>query len=76
MKSFDLYRWFLAFVLALTLPAGRSHSQLAPVTDPLSELQAQGATNDDLLKRQDATLKDLTDLTDMAHEVRLFSKRG
>ena len=67
----------LAVSLALLLPATRSQSQLAPVpTDPLAELQALQAANDDLLKRQDATLKDLSDMTDTANEVRIFSRRN
>ena len=68
--------WFLAAVLVMALPLGRSESQLAPVADPLTELQSLQNANDDLLKRQDATLKDLTDMTDTANEVRIFSKRG
>ena len=63
-------------VLAFALPAGRSHSQLAPVSDPVTELQNLQSANEDLLKRQDATLKDLTEMTDVANEVRLFSHRG
>ena len=76
MKLSNFYPLLFVVVLALTLPPRHSHSQLAPATDPLTELQAQEATNDDLLKRQDTSLKDLTDMTDTAHEVRLFSKRG
>lgn len=67
---------FCAVVLAVLLPVGHSQSQLAPVTDPLAEIQALQTANDDLLKRQDATLKDLTDMTATANEVRLFSRRG
>ena len=70
------YPWMLAVALVVALPLGRSESQLAPVADPLTELQAAQTANDDLLKRQDATLKDLTDMTDTANEVRIFSKRG
>ena len=66
-----------AGALALSLPATRSHSQLAPAsTDPVAELQALETANEDLLKRQDATLKDLTEMTDTANEVRIFSRRG
>ncbi len=45
-------------------------------TDPMTELQDLQTANDDLLKRQDATLKDLSDMTDQANEVRIFSRRG
>ena len=48
----------------------------AAPTDPLAAIQALQNANDDLLKRQDATLKDLTDMTDTANEVRIFSRRG
>ena len=67
----------LAVAFALLLPAASSRSQLLPApADPLTELQALQTANDDLLKRQDATLKDLTEMTDQANEVRLFSRRG
>ncbi len=67
----------LAIALACTLPAASSHSQLAPAsTDPQAELQALQTANEDLLKRQDATLKDLTEMTDQANEIRIFSRRG
>ena len=76
MKTSPAFLCLLAAVLVVALPSGRSRSQLAPATDPLAELQAIQTANDDLLKRQDATLKDLTDMTDMANEVRIFSRRG
>ncbi len=66
-----------AGLMALSLPAARSHSQLAPApVDPVTELQALQNANDDLLKRQDTTLKDLTDMTDTANEIRIFSRRN
>ena len=67
----------VAVALAMLLPATRSHSQLAPVpADPLNELQTLQTANEDLLKRQDATLKDLSEMTDAANEVRIFSRRN
>ena len=55
----------LAVLLALSLPATKSQSQLAlPPADPLTALQALQTANDDLLKRQDATLKELTEEQD------------
>ena len=64
-------------VVALSLPATNSRSQLAlPPADPLAAIQALQTTNEDLLKRQEATLKDLTEMTDTANEVRIFSRRG
>ena len=67
----------LAAGLVLALPAGHTQSQLAPAAgDPLTEIQAMQTANDDLLKRQDATLKELTDMTTTANEIRIFSKRG
>ena len=72
--------WFLTFavILAVGLPSSRVRSQLLvpPGTDPLTQLQTMGTANDDLLKRQEATLKELTDMTDTAREVRIFSRRG
>ena len=72
--------WFLtvAVVLAVGLPSSQVRSQLLVPNagDPLTQLQALGTANDDLLKRQEATLKELTDLTDTAREVRIFSRRG
>ena len=64
--------------LTLLLPATNSHSQLAPAAsgDPVTELQSLQNANDDLLKRQDATLKDLTEMTDTANEIRIYSRRG
>ncbi len=65
------------FVLVLSLPATRIQSQLAlPPTDPLATMQALQTANEDLLKRQEATLKELTEMTDTANEVRIFSRRG
>ena len=68
----------LAAAVTTLLPAARSRSQmLAPTsTDPMTELQELQTANEDLLKRQDATLKDLADMTDQANEVRIFSRRG
>ncbi len=76
MKFSPSHASLLAVGLALLLPTSHSQSQLAPVVDPLTELQALQTANDDLLKRQDATLKDLTDMTATANEVRIFSRRG
>ena len=65
------------FVTPLLLPAARCHSQLAPPpSDPLTELQALQTANDELLKRQDATLKDLAEMNATANELRIFSRRG
>ena len=64
-------------VLALLLPSSQGRSQLAlPPADPLVLLQTMQKNNDDLLKRQETTLKDLADLTEAARQVRIFSKRG
>ena len=71
--------WYFvaALVLAVGLPSSNVRSQLlAPATDPLIQIQTLGTANDDLLKRQEATLKELTDMTDTAREVRIYSRRG
>ena len=76
MKPFYPFLLLVA-ALALTLPAASSRSQLAPPpADAVAELQTLQTANDDLLKRQDATLKDLTDMTDTANEIRIFSRRN
>jgi len=67
----------IALLLALLLPSARMHSQSAPLpADPLAALQVLQKANDDLLKRQDDSLKTLTDLTATANEVRIFTRRG
>jgi hypothetical protein len=63
--------------LAVALPSTRVHSQLAPpASDPMADLQSMESANDDLIKRQEATLKDLTDTTENASQLRIFAKRG
>jgi hypothetical protein len=67
----------IAAGLAVALPSTRSHSQLAPPAgDPMTDLQSMETANDDFIKRQEATLKDLADTTDMANQMRIFAKRG
>ena len=64
-------------VLVCTLPSARLNSQAVPLpAEPLAALQTLQTANDDLIKRQEATLKDLSDITDDARELRIFSKRG
>ncbi len=66
-----------ASVFALLLPSAQVHSQLAPPpSDPASVLQALQQANDALLKRQEATLKEVEELTVTAREIRIFTKRG
>jgi hypothetical protein len=63
--------------LGVALPSARVHSQLAPPTgDPLADLQTIETANDDLIKRQEATLKDLSDTTDDANQLRIYARRG
>ena len=76
MKNLQNPFFFAAAALALFLPAPRGRSQQPLPTDPLAAIQALGTANDDLLKRQEATLKDLVEMTDTAREVRIFTKRG
>lgn len=76
MNFSSLRYLLLAFGLALLLPAGFSQSQMMPAGDPIADMQAMQTANDDLLKRQEATLKDLTDMTTTANEIRIFSKRS
>ena len=69
---------YATVLLAMLLPSLRMRSQVvAPLPDdPLSALQVLQKSNDDLLKRQEDTLKALTDATAEANEVRIFSRRG
>ncbi len=77
MNSFSRLSALAAVTLAMMLPAARTHSQLAPLPDdPLAAMQTLQKANDDLLKRQDDTLKSLTEMTNTANEIRLFSRRG
>ena len=76
MKKLQGSLFIAAAAPAMFLPAPRSHSQQPLPTDPLAAIQALSTANEDFLKRQEATLKDLSDMTDTAREVRLFSKRG
>ena len=76
MKSPNFAPFFVAAVLAVFLPASHIESQTVAPADPLAAIQALQTTNDDLIKRQEATLKDLSDMTDTAREVRIFSRRG
>ena len=66
-----------AILFAILLPSARLESQLAPLPDePLAALDVLQKANDDLLKRQDDTLKALTDATSEANEIRIYSRRG
>lgn len=76
MKFLHFSPFVVAAVLALLLPASRIKSQVVAPADPLAAIQALQTANDDLIKRQAATLKDLSDMTDTAREVRIFAKRG
>ena len=76
MKTFQGSLFFAAAALVLFLPAPHGGSQQRLTTDPLAAIQALGTANDDLLKRQEATLKDLSEMTDTAREARIFAKRG
>ena len=77
MKSLSTPLAFAAVLLALLLPSAQIRSQLAPLPDdPLSALQVLQKANDDLLKRQDDTLKALTDATATANEIRIYGHRG
>ena len=67
----------VAALLVCALPARRLNSQAVPFpAEPLSAMQALETANDDLIKRQEASLKDLTDITADAREIRILSKRG
>lgn len=76
MKTFQGSLFFAAASLALLLPSPQGRSQQPLPTDPLAAIQALSTANDDLLKRQEATLKDLVEMTDTAREVRIFARRG
>ena len=76
MKPLHLTLFLVTAALTVFLPASRIESQMVAPVDPLATIQALGTANDDLLKRQEATLKDLSDMTDTAREVRILARRG
>ncbi len=76
MKLLNRSFLFAAAALALLLPAPRGQSQMVAPADPLAAIQALQTANDDLIKRQEATLKDLTEMTETAREVRIYARRG
>ncbi len=77
MKTASYPILLAAALLVCTLPPHRAQSQAQPApVDPLAALQALQTANDDLLKRQEATLKDLTDMTAEAREAKIFARRG
>ena len=62
---------------ALLTPSASVRSQLAPLpNDPGAALQSLQQANADLLKRQEATLKGLEELSTEAREARIFARRG
>ena len=77
-SAFPVSLVVVALAFAALLPSAQPlRSQLvAPPSDPAAVLQALQQANTDLIKRQDATLKEIEELTATAREVRIFSKRG
>lgn len=69
---------FLAAFAAMALPCAQLRSQalLPAPADPVAALQALLKTNEELLKRQEASLAELVELTSTARDARIFSKRG
>ena len=76
MKFFNRSLFLAAVALALLMPAPRTQSQMVAPADPMAAIQALQNANDDLIKRQEATLKDLSEMTDTAREVRILTRRG
>lgn len=68
----------LCAAAVIWLPCATLRSQLAPapVGDALADLQAVQKGNDELLKRQAATVEQLNQLIDAAKQARIMSKRG
>ena len=67
----------LVLAAALFTPSASVRSQLAPLpNDPGAILQSLQQTNADLIRRQEASLKELEDLTTQAREARIFARRG
>ncbi len=58
------------------LPSSRVQSQIAPAVDVFKILEGVAQKNDELLKKQDETLKTLEDILSEARQARIFSKRG
>ena len=76
MKPLNLSLLLVTAAFAVLLPASRIESQMVAPVDPLAAIQALQTANDDLIKRQEATLKDLSDMTDTAREVRILARRS
>ena len=78
MKTIRPISLAAALVLtALCTPSGSVRSQLAPLpNDPGAILQSLQQTNADLIRRQEASLKELEELTTQAREARIFARRG
>lgn len=75
MKSrFSLLALFGAAALSL-LPSGQVQSQV-PGMDIFTALQDLVQKNDQLIKRQEETLKTVEDLMTEAKQARIMSKRG
>lgn len=76
MKSRFSLLALLAGAALLCLPSGEVHSQLAPGMDFFKQLQDLALKNDEIIKRQEETIKTVDDLLQEAKQARIFSKRG
>ncbi|MBV9128179.1 MAG: hypothetical protein JO117_08850 [Verrucomicrobia bacterium] len=77
IRSFVLPLLPLAVGALLLLPSAQVRSQMAlPPSNPAAALQALQTANADLIKRQEATLKELEEATNVAREARIFARRS
>ena len=77
MNTRPIYLAAALVFAALLTPSASVRSQLAPLpNDPGAALQTLQQANTDLIRRQEATLKEIDDLTAQAREARIFARRG
>ena len=77
MNTRSVYLAAALVLAALLTPSASVRSQLAPLpNDPGAALQTLQQANTDLIRRQEATLKEIDELTAQAREARIFARRG
>lgn len=79
MKYFSFLRT-LAFVapiaLLVALPSAQVQSQTAVPQEVFDALMQVAARNQEILQKQDETIRSLDDILNEARQAKIFSKRG
>ena len=79
MKNFLSFRrlGFLALIaLLVALPSSQVQSQTAVSQDVFDALVQLAARNQEILQKQDETIRTLDDVLNEARQAKIFSKRG